>query len=58
VVKSTRHLLKRKLARQDNGGRLRLEEGESGEDLDGGGGERGEGAGARRGTGGGQESGR
>jgi hypothetical protein len=62
VVKSTRHLLKHKLARQDNGGQLRLEEGESGEDLNSDGGGRGEGAGvwhgpsegrgsSRRGTG-------
>jgi hypothetical protein len=34
------HVLKHKLARQDNGGRLQLEEGASGEDLDGGGGRR------------------
>jgi hypothetical protein len=54
VVKSTGHLFKRKLAKQDNGGRLRLEEGENEEDLNGGGGGRGEGAGVRRGPSGGR----
>jgi hypothetical protein len=58
VVKSTRHLLKCKQARQDKGGRLGLEEGEGGEDLDGGTGGHGEGAGVQRGPGGGRGSGR